>query len=54
MPRLIKQITDIAENNKYDILQISYWFQGELIKEISLEPFFSIDTLDVLFEKKEK
>ncbi|MFQ6082773.1 MAG: glycosyltransferase family 4 protein [Candidatus Aminicenantia bacterium] len=54
MPKLIKQIAEIAETNRYDIVQITHWYQGELFNKLFYKPFFSIDTQDVHFDKKEK
>ena len=47
-----KQILDIIDKNKYDIIQIEHWYQAVIFKNLKNKVLKVIDTHDVLFEKK--
>jgi glycosyltransferase involved in cell wall biosynthesis len=49
---VMRQIQNIVERNKYDIIQAEYWYMGQLFAHINANIFKVIDTHDVLFDKK--
>lgn len=51
-PSYIKQLSEIINGEKYDILQIEYWFQGEIFSQLKDSVFKVVDTHDVLYDKR--
>jgi glycosyltransferase involved in cell wall biosynthesis len=50
----IKFLKEIITENKYDIVHAEYWFMAEVFRYINPYIFKSIDTVDVLFDKKKQ
>ena len=51
---IIRQLRDIIHIDNYDIIHVSGWYCGDIFSHVSDGKIKVIDTIDVLFEKKEK
>ena len=50
----LKKLFALIERNRYDIVQIEYWFMGEWLPKLKGIKTRVIDTHDILFAKKEQ
>lgn len=51
-PSYIRQLGQITDNNKYDIIQIEYWVLGAIFDKLKHDLLKVIDTHDILYEKR--
>ncbi|MES2352836.1 MAG: glycosyltransferase family 4 protein [Pseudomonadota bacterium] len=51
-PKIMAQLANIVKRNHYDVVQAEYWYMGKLFEFIDADIYKTIDTHDVLFDKK--
>jgi len=48
----IKQLRNLIDVNKYDIVQVNHWYQADVFKGLNDDIIKVIDTHDILYQKK--